>query len=52
VPANDKQKTIRNAEKLRRNQPKEEAVAEDVATETVAPNTSAEEAPVEVTEEA
>jgi len=27
-PASDKQKTIRNAEKLRKNQPKEEVVAE------------------------
>ncbi|MDQ5969983.1 MAG: small subunit ribosomal protein, partial [Patescibacteria group bacterium] len=52
VPASDKQKTIRNAEKLRRNQPKEEVVAEDTTTETVAADTSAEEAPVEVTEEA
>jgi len=35
-PASDKQKAIRNAEKLRKNQPKEEAVeevAEEVATE-------------------
>jgi small subunit ribosomal protein S16 len=29
----DKQKTIRNAEKLRKNQPKEEPVAEEVSTE-------------------
>lgn len=30
-PATDKQKTIRNAEKLRKNQPKEEPVAEEAA---------------------
>ncbi len=33
-PAGDKQKTIRNAEKLRKNQPKEEAVAETPAAES------------------
>jgi len=32
-PAADKQKTIRNADKLRKNQPKEEAVAEAPAEE-------------------
>ena len=32
-PVADKQKTIRNAEKLRKNQPKEEAVAEAPAQE-------------------
>ncbi len=31
VPAKDKQKSIKNTEKLRRNQPKEEAPAEDAA---------------------
>jgi small subunit ribosomal protein S16 len=31
LPASDKQKTIRNAEKLRKNQPKEEAIEEAVA---------------------
>ena len=37
-PANDKQKAIRNAEKLRKNQPKEEEVpAEEPATEEAAP---------------
>lgn len=41
--ANDKQKSIRNAEKLRKNQPKEEVV-EEVATEEV---TEAPEEPVE-----
>ena len=33
-PASDKQKTIRNAEKLRKNQPKEEPVAEASAEES------------------
>ena len=32
-PTNDKQKTIRNAEKLRKNQPKEEVVEETPADE-------------------
>lgn len=32
-PTSDKQKTIRNAEKLRKNQPKEEAPAAEEATE-------------------
>lgn len=39
-PATDKQKAIRNAEKLRKNQPKEEVVAEEPtaeATEEAAP---------------
>lgn len=36
VPSADKQKTIRNAEKLRKNQPKEEAPAEEVAEEAAA----------------
>lgn len=47
-PATDKQKSIRNAEKLRRNQPKEEVVEE------VAEEPAAEEAPAEApaTEEA
>ncbi len=35
-PVADKQKTIRNAEKLRKNQPKAEVVAEEPATEAVA----------------
>ncbi len=35
-PASDKQKSIRNAEKLRKNQPKEEAPAEEPATEEAA----------------
>lgn len=39
--ANDKQKAIRNPEKLRKNQPKEEAPAEEV-TEAEAPAESAE----------
>lgn len=34
--ATDKQKTIRNAEKLRKNQPKEEVPAEEPATEEAA----------------
>lgn len=34
-PTNDKQKSIRNAEKLRKNQPKEEAVEEAPAEEAV-----------------
>ena len=33
TPANDKKKTIRNAEKLRKNQPKEEVVAEETSEE-------------------
>ena len=47
-PAADKQKTIRNAEKLRKNQPKEEVVEEvaEVAEEAEAP------AEAETTEEA
>lgn len=47
----DKQKSIKNAEKLRRNQPKEEAVAEEAPAETEAPEAEAaeptEEAPAE-----
>lgn len=35
-PATDKQKAIRNAEKLRKNQPKEEAAPEEVAEEAPA----------------
>ena len=35
-PANDKQKAVKNAEKLRKNQPKEEAPAEEPQTEEVA----------------
>lgn len=35
-PASDKQKSIRNAEKLRKNQPKEEVVAEEPAVEAPA----------------
>ena len=33
-PTEGKQKTVKNAEKLRKNQPKEEAVAEESATES------------------
>lgn len=33
TPANDKKKTIRNAEKLRKNQPKEEVVVEETSEE-------------------
>jgi small subunit ribosomal protein S16 len=36
-PVSDKQKTIRNAEKLRKNQPKEEVVAEETPAEAEAP---------------
>ncbi|HCR55840.1 TPA: 30S ribosomal protein S16 [Candidatus Saccharibacteria bacterium] len=43
--ATDKQKAIRNAEKLRKNQPKEEPVAEEPAEEA-----PAEETPTEVVE--
>jgi hypothetical protein len=43
-PAADKQKTIKNSEKLRKNQPKEEVV--EATTEEVAPDV-AEEAPTE-----
>jgi small subunit ribosomal protein S16 len=46
-PANDKQKSIRNAEKLRRNQPKEEVVEEPAVEETPAEEPVAEEAPTE-----
>jgi small subunit ribosomal protein S16 len=45
--ANDKQKSIRNAEKLRRNQPKEEVVEEPAVEETPAEEPVAEEAPAE-----
>lgn len=54
---NDKQKSIRNAEKLRKNQPKEEVVEEAPAEEpaveeaTEAPEAPAEEATEEVVEE-
>ena len=34
VPATDKKRTIRHAEKLRKNQPKEETVAEEASAET------------------
>ncbi len=34
TPASDKQKTLKNAEKLRKNQPKEEAPVEEVAEES------------------
>lgn len=49
LPANDKQKSIRNAEKLRRNQPKEEveAVEETPAEEAPAEEPASEEAPAE-----
>jgi len=46
-PATDKQKSIRNAEKLRRNQPKEEVVEEPAAEEAPAEAPASEEAPVE-----
>lgn len=51
-PAADKQKTIKNAEKLRKNQPKEEAPAEQPASEapaeeTTTPETETTEAPAE-----
>jgi small subunit ribosomal protein S16 len=46
-PTTDKQKNIRNAEKLRKNQPKEEVVAEEPVTEEA----SAEEPAAEVAEE-
>jgi small subunit ribosomal protein S16 len=35
-PVSDKQKSVKNAEKLRKNQPKEEAPAEEPATEEAA----------------
>lgn len=43
-PVADKQKTAKNAEKLRKNQPKEEAAVEEAAPEAEVP---AEEAPVQ-----
>ena len=46
LPVADKQKGVRNPEKLRKNQPKEEAVAEEPVVEEVA------EAEAEATEEA
>ncbi len=46
--ANDKQKSAKNAEKLRKNQPKEEAAVEEVPTEEEAPT---EEAPAAEAEE-
>jgi len=48
-PETGKQKTVRHAEKLRKNQPKEEAPAEEPAEE---PAEVPEEAPDEVTKEA
>jgi small subunit ribosomal protein S16 len=45
-PANDKQKSIRHAEKLRRNQPKEEVVEEPAVEEAPAEATT-EEVPAE-----
>jgi small subunit ribosomal protein S16 len=51
VPTSDKQKSIRNAEKLRKNQPKEDVSAEEVVPDTsdevATPDTQPEEAPVE-----
>lgn len=47
-PSSDKQKTIRNAEKLRKNQPKEEAAPEEPAVDEAAP---AEEVAAEPAEE-
>lgn len=54
VPASDKQKSIKNAEKLRKNQPKEEAPAEEPAAEAEAeaPAEQAEAAPAEEATEA
>lgn len=48
-PATDKQKSIRNAEKLRRNQPKEEVVEEPAAEEAPAEAPAAEGASAEET---
>ncbi|HRF28413.1 MAG TPA: 30S ribosomal protein S16 [Candidatus Saccharibacteria bacterium] len=48
--ATDKQKAIRNAEKLRKNQPKEEPVAEEPAQEAPAEEAPAEETATEVVE--
>lgn len=45
--ASDKQKSIRHADKLRKNQPKEEPVAEEPAAEPVADEPATEEAPAE-----
>lgn len=51
-PTTDKQKSIRNAEKLRKNQPKEEVVeAEEVAEEAPVDSPAGEEAPAEETKE-
>lgn len=36
-PAADKQKSLKNADKLRKNQPKEEAAPEELATESEVP---------------
>ncbi|MDB5176984.1 MAG: rpsP [Candidatus Saccharibacteria bacterium] len=44
VPTTDKQKTIRNADKLRKNQPKEEVVAEEPAAEEAPADQAPEEA--------
>lgn len=43
IPAEDKKRSIRNPEKLRKNQPKEEAVAEPVAPAAEAETETAEE---------
>jgi len=45
--ASDKQKSIRHADKLRKNQPKEELAAEEPAAEPVADEPATEEAPAE-----
>ncbi len=42
LPASDKQKSIRNAEKLRKNQPKEEVVAEEAPADEIPAEESAE----------
>lgn len=47
----NKQKVIRNAEKLRKNQPKEEVVEEVAVEEAPAEEVATEEAPAEVAEE-
>ena len=45
--ASDKQKSIRHADKLRKNQPKEELAAEEPAAEPVADEPATEEVPAE-----
>lgn len=52
LPSNDKNRSVKNPDKLRRNRPAEEPIAEEVSAEepAEAPEAPAEEAPIEVAE--